>query len=252
MFAIPLISSLAIRSLSYCSTGDCSLFLRVLQFHPRFDLSNKSLSCIHKEVPSPVPEKMYSMFLCMTGIHSFLKSSFVLYPSKVTSAQALNIVENSLDSIISHLLNCTNCTSLRIPGMSKTPFVINLFNCFKDASSSCLLIITSSINSFGLMMINLVWNQGKQFLGKPLRQILIPSSTPLQVSWCITRARVKKARCVFTLLGTMQRIIEWGSVVLRVVKAVPADFWADETVLKLSSFPFLPFSFLFLPPQAVR
>lgn len=51
-------------------------------------------------------------------------------------------------------------------------------------------------------------------LGKPLRQIRIPSSTPLQVSWCITREE-SMSPGVFTSLGMMQRI-KWGWVAFSV------------------------------------
>ena len=72
----------------------------------------------------------------------------------------------------------------------------------------------------------------------------MPSSTPLQVSWCITRAE-SRSKGVLWLFGTIHRM-KWGSVELRVVSK--ASSWAlnaEETVLKTfgpASFPFF-FSF---------
>merc|ERR1719430_2744811 len=104
----------------------------------------------------------------------------------------------------------------------------------------------AACTSLGLMMMKRWTKSGYTvLLGKPLLQILIPSSTPLQVSWCITKAESNK-RGVLKLLGTMQRM-KWGSVLFRVVSKESNWFLkADETVLKTlgpASFPF----FLSLP-----
>ena len=48
--------------------------------------------------------------------------------------------------------------------------------------------------------------------GNPFLQILMPSSTPLQVSWCMTRKGSTRPGFLM-LLGTMQRMKE-GSVVI--------------------------------------
>ena len=51
-------------------------------------------------------------------------------------------------------------------------------------------------------------------LGKPFRQIRIPSSTPLHLSWCKTRLD-SITPAFLCSLGTMQRT-KWGQVLYRV------------------------------------
>merc|ERR1719180_200715 len=103
----------------------------------------------------------------------------------------------------------------------------------------------AACTSLGLMMMKRWTKSGYTvLLGKPRRQILMPSNTPLQVSWRITRAE-SSSRGVLWLLGTMHRM-KWGSVELRVLsKDSSCDLKAEETVLKTlgpASFPFF-FSF---------
>ena len=81
-------------------------------------------------------------------------------------------------------------------------------------------------------------------LGKPRLQILMPSSTPLQVNWCITSAESSNPG-VLWLFGTMHRM-KWGSVWFRVVRR--ASSWAlkaEDTVLKVFGPASLPFFFSF-------
>ena len=89
---------------------------------------------------------------------------------------------------------------------------------------------------------NIRYGELSHLLGKPRRQIRIPSSTPLQVSWCITRAESSR-RGVLWLLGTMHRM-KWGSVEFKVVKRESScDLKAEETVLKTFGPASLPFFF---------
>merc|ERR1719494_874230 len=70
--------------------------------------------------------------------------------------------------------------------------------------------------SFGARIAYLVLkSRYMTLLGKPLRQILIPSNTPLHVSWCITRKGSTKPGFLW-LLGTIQRIKE-GSVLINML-----------------------------------
>merc|ERR1719180_323367 len=103
----------------------------------------------------------------------------------------------------------------------------------------------AACTSLGLMMMKRWTKSGYTvLLGKPRRQILMPSNTPLQVSWGITRAE-SSSKGVLWLLGTMHRM-KWGSVELRVFsKDSSWDLKAEDTVLKTlgpASFPFF-FSF---------
>lgn len=74
-------------------------------------------------------------------------------------------------------------------------------------------------------------------LGNPLRQIRMPSSTPLQVSWCITRCESMTPGC-FNSLGMIQRT-KWGWVALNVViRLFNCSLYDEDTVEKPP--PFLP------------
>ena len=63
---------------------------------------------------------------------------------------------------------------------------------------------------------------GAHLFGKPRMQILIPSSTPLQVSWCMMRGGSTPPGCL-CVLGTMHLMLMLMLMLMHVMKCDDDD-----------------------------